>query len=152
MRVFRHPPRKDRKTVRVRSAGGLIFDHAGRVLLLRRSGEGTWCFPKGHVEPRESPQAAAAREIKEECGLDVVIGRRIGEIRYTFYFQSDDVNHDKRVVYFLAEPVGGVVTLEDRFDAWRWVPPARALRLLPYGNDKAIFRAAVKARGAIARN
>jgi len=144
----RRSPRKDRETLSVRSAGGVIFDDRGQVLLLRRVGEGTWCFPKGHIEPGESPQAAAAREIREECGLDVEIGRRVAEIGYTFYFPPEDVNHDKRVVYFLANPIGGVVKLEDRFDASRWVPPGRAFRMLPYRNDKTVLRAALKARKA----
>ena len=145
-RGTRPSPRKDRKTVDVRSAGGVIFDDRGRVLLLRRVGEGTWCFPKGHIESGESPQAAAAREIREECGLDVEIGRRVAEIGYTFYFPPEDVNHDKRVVYFLANPIGGVVKLEDRFDASRWVPPERAFHMLPYPNDKTVLRAALNAR------
>lgn len=152
MRGVRRPPRKSRKTVRVLSAGGVVFDRRGRVLLLRRVGEGTWCFPKGHVERGESLQATARREIKEECGLDVVLGRRIGEVRYAFYSRADEVNHDKRVVYFLAESLDSMVTLESRFDAWRWVSPTRALRMLPYRNDKAIFRAAMKARSATGKS
>lgn len=147
-RGTRPPPRKDRETISVVSAGGVIFDARGRVLLLRRAGEGTWCFPKGHVEKGESLQAAAAREIKEECGLDVELGRRVAEIGYTFYSRSQDVNQDKRVVYFLATPIGGVVTLEDRFDAWRWAWPARAIGTLPYPNDKTVLRAAMTARKA----
>ena len=150
--VRRPAARKDRKTIPVLSAGGIIFDHDGRVLLLRRAGERTWCFPKGHVEPGESAPAAAVREIREECGLEVEIGRRVGEIAYTFYSKAEGVNHDKRVVYFLANPIGGVVTLEDRFDAWRWVTPSRALRMVPYRNDKTILRAAEKARKSIGRS
>lgn len=152
VRATRPASRGNRKTIPVLSAGGVIFDARGRVLLLRRVGEGTWCFPKGHVEAGESSQAAAVREIKEECGLDVEIGRRIAEIRYTFYSRPDDANHDKRVVYFLANPIGGVVKLEDRFDAWRWAWPSSALRTLPYQNDKAVLRAAIKARNSTRRN
>jgi len=151
-RGTRPSPRKDRETVDVRSAGGVIFDDRGQVLLLRRVGEGTWCFPKGHIESGESPQAAAAREIREECGLEVEIGRRVAEIGYTFYFPPENVNHDKRVVYFLANPIGGVVTLEDRFDGSQWVPPGQALGMLPYRNDKTVLRAALKVRKATRRS
>ncbi len=151
-RAARPPPRKDRDTIPVLSAGGVIFDDRGRVFLLRRAGEGTWCFPKGHVEAGESPQAAAAREVKEECGLDVEIGRRIAEIGYTFYSRLEDLNQDKRVVYFLATPIGGVVTLEDRFDGWRWAWPVQALRTLPYENDKTVLRTAMKARKATGKS
>ena len=152
VRATRPPPIGNRKTIPVLSAGGVIFDARGRVFLLRRAGEGTWCFPKGHVEAGETRQAAAAREIKEESGLDVEIGRRIAEIGYTFYSRPDDVNEDKRVVYFLAVPIGGVVKLEDRFDAWRWAWPSSALRTLPYQNDKEVLRAAIKARKSTGRS
>lgn len=144
--------RKIRESIRVLSAGGVLFDDRGRTLLLRRAGEGTWCFPKGHVESGESLKEAAAREIREECGLEAEIGRRIGEVAYTFYSKLDGFNHDKRVVYFLANPIGGVVALEDRFDAWRWVSPDRALRMVPYKNDRTILRAAVRARKATGRS
>ena len=150
-RASRPRTRSDRATVSVRSAGGVIFNPRGQVLLLRRAGEGSWCFPKGHIEPGESPQAAAAREVREECGLDVEIGRRVAEIGYTFYSAIEDVNQDKRVVYFLAEPIGGVVTLEDRFDGWRWIAPSKGFAMLPYRNDKTVLRAALKLRKATRR-
>ena len=150
-RTTRPAPRKDRETISVLSAGGVLFDDRGRVFLLRRVGEGTWCFPKGHVEAGESLQAAATREIKEECGLDVEVGRRVGEVRYAFFARHEGVNNDKRVVYFLASPIGGVPKLEDRFDAWRWAPPDRALSMLSYQNDRTVLRAAIKVRRATGR-
>ena len=50
--------------VRRRDAGGLEF------LLVRTSQGGRWTFPKGRIEPGESPSAAAAREAAEEAGVD----------------------------------------------------------------------------------
>jgi diadenosine hexaphosphate hydrolase (ATP-forming) len=135
----------------VLSAGGVIFDDRGRVFVLRRADEGGWCFPKGHVEPGETRQEAAAREIKEECGLDVEVGRRVGEAHYTFFARHEDRNNEKTVVYFLARLIGGVPKLEDRFNAWRWMPPGLALKVLPYRNDQTILRAALKVRRATGR-
>ncbi|MEU9247459.1 NUDIX domain-containing protein [Streptomyces sp. NPDC048385] len=55
--------------LRVRPGAGLILsDGAGRVLLMRRSGEGTWGIPGGGVEPGEAWSAAALRECREETG------------------------------------------------------------------------------------
>lgn len=146
-RILSGQPRPDKETRQVVSAGGVIFDDRGRVLLLRRSDEGIWCFPKGHVEPGETPQQAAAREIREECGLECAIGKKVAEIGYRYHWGPDDVNYDKRVIYFLAQPIGGEVRLEDRFDAWRWVAPTRALRMLQYRNDRLVLRRAAKAAG-----
>ena len=59
-------------------AGGCIFNDKGEVLLQRRGDSNLWGFPGGAVELGETPQMAAIREIKEETGLDVEVGRAIG--------------------------------------------------------------------------
>ena len=48
---------------------GLVTDARGRVLLVRHSYKGGWCLPGGGVDRGEPPQAAVARELKEEVGL-----------------------------------------------------------------------------------
>jgi len=150
-RIASGKPRPDKETRPIVSAGGVLFDARDRVLLLRRADEGIWCFPKGRIEAGETPQEAAAREILEESGLRCEIGKKVGETGYVFYWPPDDVNYDKRVVWFLARPLGGDVRLEDRFDDWRWTTPARGLRLLHHGNDRGILRKALRAAGLTGR-
>ena len=137
--------RPDKQTKPQVSAGGVIFDEEGQVLLLRRADEGTWCFPKGRVETGETPEEAARREIREECGLDCRIGRKVAESRYSFYWPEDDVNYDKCVHYFLARPIGRELHLESLFDAAHWAVPDQARRMLFHKNDKEILRKAVEA-------
>ncbi len=59
-------------------AASVIRDAGGRVLLVQRApgqfGAGKWCFPCGFVEWGEDVREAAAREAREEAGVDVVIG------------------------------------------------------------------------------
>lgn len=150
VRIASGRTRPDKPTKDVVSAGGVVFDARGRVLLLRKADEQIWTFPKGHIEPGETAEQAAAREIEEECGLRCTIGEKLAEIRYAYYWAPDDVNYDKRVIYFLAQMTGGDVRLEDRFDAFRWATPGRARERLFYRNDKHVLGKAAKAAGVTA--
>ena len=59
-------------------ASGCIFNENGEVLLQRRGDCDQWGFPGGTVELGETPQMAAIREVREETGLDVLVGDLIG--------------------------------------------------------------------------
>src|SRR5579863_4974692 len=48
------------------------------ILMTRRNDNGRWCLPGGHMEPGESATEACAREVWEETGLRVRVGRLIG--------------------------------------------------------------------------
>ena len=51
----------------VRAAGGIVVAPHGEVVMIRRSGH--WDLPKGHIEPGESAEVCAVREIEEETGV-----------------------------------------------------------------------------------
>jgi 8-oxo-dGTP diphosphatase len=58
------------------SAGALIFDRAGRLLILKPTYKSGWTIPGGVMEADgETPWEACRREVAEECGLDVSTGR-----------------------------------------------------------------------------
>jgi ADP-ribose pyrophosphatase YjhB (NUDIX family) len=60
------------------SAGALIFDRAGRLLLLKPNYKKGWTIPGGQIESNgESPWEACRRETREECGLEVASGRLV---------------------------------------------------------------------------
>ena len=56
-------------------AGALVRDPAGRVLAVEPTYKDTWEIPGGSVEADESPRAACIREIEEELGLTIDLGR-----------------------------------------------------------------------------
>ena len=56
------------------TAGALITDPAGRVLLVKPNYRDHWLFPGGTADDNESPEDACARELKEELGLDLPLG------------------------------------------------------------------------------
>jgi ADP-ribose pyrophosphatase YjhB (NUDIX family) len=58
------------------SAGAMIFDRAGRLLILKPTYKSGWTIPGGIMEADgETPWGACRREVREECGLDVRAGR-----------------------------------------------------------------------------
>lgn len=62
-------------------AAGVIVPHEGRVVLLRRAIEpeyGKWVFPGGFVDRGEHPREAAAREAREEAGIEVAVADLLG--------------------------------------------------------------------------
>lgn len=93
-------------TPRVGSAV-LVVDEDGRLLLGARQKDphrGKWVLPGGKVEPFETIDDAARREILEEAGLEIKVDRRLDVVEII------DPPHEHRViVYTLASPVGGSV-------------------------------------------
>ena len=76
MNESRIPNPESRRSTHV--VAGVIIDARGRVLLARRTEgselAGLWEFPGGKVEPGETPEAALARELDEELGIEVDVG------------------------------------------------------------------------------
>ena len=69
---------------RVQCVGAIIFDEAGRLLLIKRGhdpGAGLWSVPGGRIEPGETDEQAVVREVAEETGLLVTCGPLIGAVQ-----------------------------------------------------------------------
>jgi 8-oxo-dGTP pyrophosphatase MutT (NUDIX family) len=64
-------------------------------------------LPGGGQDDGESPEGAAIREVKEECGLRIKIGRRIGVADELLYAPAERIHYRKRCTFFLADLIGG---------------------------------------------
>jgi 8-oxo-dGTP diphosphatase len=118
----------------VRAAGGVILDDQGRVAVVYRPKYDDWTFPKGKLERGESEEEAAVREVHEETGLDVELGRELGCVEYT-----DPRGRPKTVHYWLMTPNGGEFTPNREVSELRWLPPDEAPELLSYDRDREIL-------------
>jgi ADP-ribose pyrophosphatase YjhB (NUDIX family) len=107
-------------------------DGGDEILLIRR-GRGTavgqWAIPGGRVEFGEGLKAAVAREVLEETGLDVKVGRFLG---WAERMGDDPDPYHYVILDFAAEPLdpGAPARAGDDADDVAWVP-AKAIETYP---------------------
>jgi 8-oxo-dGTP pyrophosphatase MutT (NUDIX family) len=82
------------------------------LLVEARRSRGEWVLPKGHIEPGETPETAAVREVEEEAGVRATVVGEAGESTYTMDGQP------VRVIFFLMRYEGETSRQEDRAVAW----------------------------------
>ena len=123
------------------SAGGVV--HRGREVALIRLADGRWQLPKGLVEPGETPEAAAAREVKEETGVTGELVAPLRTIEYWYVAKREGVRYPKRVHFYLFRYVSGdVADHDDEVAEARWVDLGEARRLLSFENEREVLDAA----------
>jgi 8-oxo-dGTP diphosphatase len=103
------------------AVGAVITDEAGRVLLLRRNPDdfmgGQWELPSGKVDQGERLDAALAREVNEETGLDLTaITAHLGHFDYANRRGVRSRQHNFAIVTSTTVPV---VLTEHDAHAWR---------------------------------
>lgn len=115
-------------------AAGMVIDQ-NRVLLAQRNKTGRhaleWEFPGGKLEAHESPEEALARELDEELGVRVRVGR---------IFDAKTVREDGRdllILYYFAFLISGVPRAID-CSAFEWVGRDRLLSFPLIGSDRLV--------------
>ena len=130
------------------SAGGIIFNDQGQVLLIKNAqmkdpSKSYWGFPKGHLEEGEDSQTAAIREVKEETGINVEVVSKLGDSRYIY--TGDNQKIFKVVTVFILKVMSGELKIqpEEIIEA-KWIDPTKALSILSFSNDKKLLNQALK--------
>ncbi len=121
-----------------KSCGGVIYKEQNeeKYFLVVHMQMGHWTFPKGHVEPNETEEETAVREIKEETNIDVEL---LSGFRKTTEY-SPRPNAIKEVVYFIGRPVSEEISCQmSEVQEARWETLEKAKELLTYQSDKSIL-------------
>jgi 8-oxo-dGTP diphosphatase len=131
-------PRVGEPGTLVRAAGGVVV-RDGRVAVVHRPKYDDWSLPKGKLEPGESWEAAALREVQEETGLACRLQDELPPVEY-----EDRHGRSKTVRYWRMAPAGDAAfRASGEVDELRWLPPVEAVELLSYLRDRRLVALAL---------
>jgi 8-oxo-(d)GTP phosphatase len=138
--------------VPLRSAGGVVarphpedgiahgIAHGIEVALVHRPRFDDWSLPKGKLKRHEHPLAAAVREVREETGVQALVGARLPTVGYDVW--AGDELREKVVDYWAMTVTGAVEWRAGReVDEVTWLPVDQALKELTYPHDRRVLRA-----------
>lgn len=122
----------------IRAAGGIVhrFVSSERVEIacIYREARGDWTFPKGKLDPGETFEQAALREVVEETGMQCRVDRFVGTTNYTHR-----KGRPKIVAYYLMSVNEGEFAPNDEVDELVWLPLERVRENLTWDRDRELF-------------
>ena len=129
------------------SAGGVVVRGEDTIVIVpvRRaaSGRAVVALPKGHVDPGETAVEAAAREVREEAGVETEPVEKLGDVRY--WYQRAGQRIAKQVSFFLCEYRSGDPADHDsEVEVARWMPLAEAATALSYKGEREMVERALE--------
>jgi 8-oxo-dGTP diphosphatase len=133
----------DPEAAEVKASGGVVWRRAAggdaEVVVVHRPRYDDWSLPKGKLDPGETWEQAALREIEEEVGLRGRLGDELPPVTY-----RDNKGREKVVRYWLVEPEDpdAPFTPNDDVDEMRWLDFGAAAAQLTYPRDAELVRIA----------
>ena len=127
--------------IKQHSAGIVLYTlvDGKREYLLMHYMSGHWDFAKGKIEPGETKEQAAHRELKEETGLTATIVPGFEEsFAYMFKDRSGELIH-KTVDFFTGYTQEKKVTISREHQGYIWLPYKQAQARLTYKNAKEVL-------------
>jgi 8-oxo-dGTP pyrophosphatase MutT (NUDIX family) len=131
-----------------RSAGGVVVRDGEAIVIVptRRGAQGqkVLALPKGHVDPGETPDQTALREVREETGVEARMREKLGDVRY--FYQRDGKRIFKRVTFYLLDyRSGSLDDHDDEVEEARWMPLEEAVEALSYDGEREMAERALSA-------
>ncbi|HEY0936128.1 MAG TPA: NUDIX hydrolase, partial [Trebonia sp.] len=133
------PNQKSPGSRMIKAAGGVAWrpgpDGEPEVMLVHRTRYDDWSLPKGKTEPGEFLPVTAVREVLEEGGARLALGRRLISVRYNVG------GRPKRVHYWAARvlSVDSQAVPNEEVDEIAWVPASRAVERVSYAHDHGVL-------------
>ncbi|WP_166355995.1 NUDIX hydrolase [Phytoactinopolyspora limicola] len=128
----------------VRAAGGVVWrdaDPGVEIVVVHRPKYDDWSLPKGKLDPGETWEEAAVREVLEETGLQVTLGPFVDQVEYSDRGRNGKRPARPKVVRFWSmQALGGTFVPHDEVDELRWLRPEDAFELLTHPLDHATVR------------
>jgi 8-oxo-dGTP diphosphatase len=129
------------------SAGGVVHrknKDKVEILVVQHSGHHRWVLPKGWIDPGETKEQTALREVKEEGGVEAEIEEYLGEITI-FYTNPEKEKVKKNSHFFLMKYVSGEPAKDHGWEVENtlWLEPEKAIEELNYPGEKKMIEKAV---------
>jgi 8-oxo-dGTP pyrophosphatase MutT (NUDIX family) len=127
------------------SAGGVVLKDGNVCVIVpkKRTADGrkSLALPKGHLDPGETAEQAATREVREETGLECEIVRSLGDV--TYWYRRSGRSIHKMVSFYEFRQTGGDFSQHDNeVERVDWMPVEKALEALTFDGEREMLRLA----------